>query len=650
MCREASAAVSASSASLSALRAARSRSSSSSRLARATRSARRSATAVAASLRAVSASAPAAARAARSASRSVRRSASWRRASASSVRAWRRSAAAARPAAAASRVGKRVLGRPDALVRGVRAKRPPPRPRSRLGDLRLGRGQRLGDLRLSRGPRLGDPRRGREPSPRLGGLEPPPPRAAPRRPRPRPQLAPRPPPSPHSARLGQLRAEVLELRPSRRRARPRRVGAAPRAARSSSAAASSSRPAKSRRASSRSAAAATACSRARARLGLELPRALARRGELGLLRRPLRAQRRRSRLARLEHPQPHGVARARHLRRPHPQLQVARPAPGRRRRRQRVGQRRALVLVARRALLQLRGPRGQRVALGDQRLDARLELRAAQLQRVERPQRLRRDPRLRLLGRLGPPRAALRHHRAVDDLAARLLRLLGDHRQHRQRRRALVEPRRHRQRRALAALPLEPHARARDRLGQQVGAAPHAPVAAAPARRVGQRLVARHPAAHRRAQHRQPLGPRRPGRPPPAHAHEPGVSPGRQPFDRLEREAVEDRGRRGFRHRARWSQTLRRVPAGAPNRLETRQRQSESRLASTRPTTSPAAHDRAGEHRGGEVGRPVLAAQDDLGAVPDQDAEKLVEHARDPTRRRPRAHAAPSATAATRSR
>ena len=63
---------------------------------------------------------------------------------------------------------------------------------------------------------------------------------------------------------------------------------------------------------------------------------------------------------------------------------------------------------------------GQRVALGRQRLDALLELRAPQLQRIERPQRLRGHPRLRLPGRLGAAGAPLRQHRAVDHLAARL--------------------------------------------------------------------------------------------------------------------------------------------------------------------------------------------------------------------------------------
>ena len=414
------------------------------------------------------------------------------------------------------------LGRPDPLVRGG------PRRgelglggRSSLGDLRLGGAPRLGDLRLGSRPRGGDLRlRG---APRLGH----------RRLRVRPGL-------------GQLGAEILELGLRRRelglvlgqlRARPVELGGALLEPVGEVAAGV----VEVRRRGDRLLAGV-------GRLGLELLRARSRGGELGLVLCPLGAQRGRAGLAHLEHAQPHGVARARHLRRPHPELQIACPAPGRRRGGQGVGQRGALVLVARRPPLQLRRPRGQRVALGDQRLHLRLELRAAQLERVQRPQRLRGHARLRLLGRLGAPGAALRHHGAVDDLAAGLLGLLVRHGREQCGRRALVEARGDRQRRPLAALPLEPHATARDRLRQQVRAPPHAPVPAR-ARRVGQRLVARHPAADRRAQHRQPLGRRSPGRPAPAHAHEAGVSAGGQPLDRLEREAVEDRRRGGFRHR-----------------------------------------------------------------------------------------------------
>ena len=173
---------------------------------------------------------------------------------------------------------------------------------------------------------------------------------------------------------------------------------------------------------------------------------------------------------------------------------------------------------------------GQLVALGDERLHARLELRAAQLERVERPQRLGGHARLRLLGRLGPPRPALGHDRAVDDLAARLLGLVRRLDQLDHRRGALVEPRRHRQRRALAARPLEPDPLRAIASRQQVGAAPQIPVPAR-ARRVGQRRVARHAAADRRAQLGSPSGRPTPGRPPPAHAHEPRLGARGQPLD-----------------------------------------------------------------------------------------------------------------------
>src|SRR3954470_11426592 len=66
-------------------------------------------------------------------------------------------------------------------------------------------------------------------------------------------------------------------------------------------------------------------------------------------------------------------------------------------------------------------------------------------------------------------------------------------------------------------------------------------------------------------------------------------------------------------------------------------------------------HEAGGDHgardqRGRNVGGAVLLAQGDLEALPHQQPEDLVEHAFVPTRRRSRGHAAPSATAATRSR
>ena len=64
------------------------------------------------------------------------------------------------------------------------------------------------------------------------------------------------------------------------------------------------------------------------------------------------------------------------------------------------------------------------------------------------------------------------------------------------------------------------------------------------------------------AQHRQPERVPHADRPPPAHAQEARVGARGQPLDRLQREAVEDRGRDRFRHRGRWSQTHRRVRKG----------------------------------------------------------------------------------------
>ena len=67
----------------------------------------------------------------------------------------------------------------------------------------------------------------------------------------------------------------------------------------------------------------------------------------------------------------------------------------------------------------------ERIPLGQRRGDLVLELGRAQLEHLDRAHRLVRDPGLGLLGRLGPPRAALGEHRALDDLARRLRRRLG---------------------------------------------------------------------------------------------------------------------------------------------------------------------------------------------------------------------------------
>ena len=269
---------------------------------------------------------------------------------------------------------------------------------------------------------------------------------------------------------------------------------------------------------------------------------------------------------RLQHPQPHRVAGARHLGGPHPELEIPRVPARRSSRRQRVRQRRSGVLVARDAPLELRDLCHQRIALRGQRLHPRLELRAPQLHSVQRPQRLRGHPRLRLLGRLGAPRPPLGQHRAVDDLAPGPLVLL--RLRHRRHGRARVEPGHRRHRRLLAAAPLEPQrAVAHQRLRRQVRAPPHAPVAQPGARGVGQRLEPRRlPAPHGHAQHRQALRRRHARRPPPAHAHQPALGARRQPLDDLEREAVEDRGRGRFGHAAPWSQTVRRSPAGPRTR------------------------------------------------------------------------------------
>ena len=65
--------------------------------------------------------------------------------------------------------------------------------------------------------------------------------------------------------------------------------------------------------------------------------------------------------------------------------------------------------------------RGQRVALGAQRLHAALELGAPQLQDLDGLQRLGGDAGLGALGGLGLAGATLREHGAVDDLAALVL-------------------------------------------------------------------------------------------------------------------------------------------------------------------------------------------------------------------------------------
>ena len=565
------------------------------------------------------------------------------------MRACERSAAAARAwSAAAARSSARRLGRPDALVRGG------PRRSDlrlggalRLGDLRLGGAKRLGDLGLSGGPRRGDlgfsARRDASSGPlRLSAAR------EPRRPPPRRQLRA----SAHGRlrvcpRLGQLRPRtVLELRPGRAElglpVGQLRTGAVELGG-------GLVEPAR------EVAAGGVEVRRSRDRL-LAGPRRLRRRAA-GPARAPRRArppvaarsraQRRRAGLARLEHPQPHGVAGPRHLRRPHPELQIARPAPGRRRGRQRVGQRSALVLVAGRPPLQLRRARRQRVALGDQGLHPRLELRAAQLQRVQRPQRLRRHPRLRLLGRLGAPGAALRHHGAVDDLAARLRPAP------RRRPPAPPAPRARRAPPATGSAERSPPSHSShtpDRAiasGSRYAPRHTLPVPATPARRVGQRLVARHPAADRRAQHRQALGPRRPGRPPPAHAHEPGVSAGRQPLDRLEREAVENRGRGGFRHRRDGPRRSGgfppepKVPGSGLVGVALGQHEAD-RQAGRRPPR------RRAPERGGTSARTCGAGGPWRRSRPG--CRETCRAWPQATRRRRRARAAPSATAATRSR
>ena len=179
-----------------------------------------------------------------------------------------------------------------------------------------------------------------------------------------------------------------------------------------------------------------------------------------------------------------------------------------------------------------------------QRLQPPLQLGGAQFEHLDGLERLRGSLRLRPLGRLGPPRPALREHGAVDDLAARLGRRLGN-----RRRRRLETARGRRQRDARAAPPAEPE-RVRGRLHQrrrhEVGRAPHGRVAAEA--RVGQRLEAALLGAAPHAQRGEvglaavQVGPA------PAHAHEPGVRARRQPLDRVEREPCEQRDGRGGIH------------------------------------------------------------------------------------------------------
>ena len=422
--------------------------------------------------------------------------------------------------------------------------------------------------------------------------------------------------------------------------------------------------------------------------GLELrPDGLQRAGPLALRRELLRPRLQRAarrhvaeRALRLEHREPHRVAGARGLARAQrePPLARLRAQPGQRlqrarqrglaalgepgelfRRRPGSGAPRAPRRRRRRARAAHGGrrrgldARRQRVALRDHVGEPPLQLGRLQLQRLDGLQRLGGDPRLLALGRLGAARAPLGEHRAVDDLAAGLLRgRLGGRPAAARRARARAPAAR-----SGAAGPLDPqrlglggHERAR----HEVGAAPGR---GSRAKRASGSDSKRCSAPRRAAQLGQPGLGGRERAPAPAHAHEAAVGPRREPLDGLDLEAlqVRDRGRLGHRraNRPRPCGGCRaRKPATARKRAATLRDpyRGASRRAARSATPATTASDGAREQRLRGVGRPVLAAQDELRAVPDHHAEQLVEHARSLPSRRRIARGAPCATAASRAR
>ncbi len=186
-----------------------------------------------------------------------------------------------------------------------------------------------------------------------------------------------------------------------------------------------------------------------------------------------------------------------------------------------------------------RGLERRRRRRGLQGLQPALELRAAQLEHLERLERVRRAAGLLPLRRLGAAGAALSEHRAVDHLAARVgLRRRGERRLGRPGRLEAALGRR--QPGARAALPAQPELGGRvghQRRRHEVCAPPDRRVAAEA--RVGQRLelplLTPAPQAER-GQRRLP--PPRVG-PAAAHADEPRVRTGREPFHGLDDEAVQ---------------------------------------------------------------------------------------------------------------
>ena len=186
--------------------------------------------------------------------------------------------------------------------------------------------------------------------------------------------------------------------------------------------------------------------------------------------------------------------------------------------------------------------RSRRSGLRLQRLEAPLQLGAAQLEHLDRLERLGGALRLGALGRLRAARAALRQHRAVDDLPA-LLRLARG----RRRRRRLEPARRRREAGPRAALPAEPELvrrRIHQRGGNEIRRAPDRRIATEP--RVGQRVEAARLRAAAQPERRQLALAAVQIRPASAHADQPRVRAGGQPLDGLDREAFEGRnGRRG---------------------------------------------------------------------------------------------------------
>ena len=190
-------------------------------------------------------------------------------------------------------------------------------------------------------------------------------------------------------------------------------------------------------------------------------------------------------------------------------------------------------LRLRRRLGQRHDVRGRRL----ERLEPPLQLGAAQLEHLDRLERLRRALRRSALRGLGPARAVLGQHGAVDHLAAALG---GRRRRGRRRRRRLDPPLRRGQRGARAALPAEPELvgrRLHQHRGDEVRRAPDRRVAAEA--RVRQRLEPPQlPAAPQSERGQVGLAPVQVG-PAAADADQAGVRARRQPLDRVEREAFE---------------------------------------------------------------------------------------------------------------